>query len=92
MAHSVEVRVPLVDAHLLRRLAPLIRAGALRGKAALAGAARPPLPQPVLARPKTGFTTPVDRWLQRALRREATPAPWARTWAFEVMRGFGQAA
>jgi asparagine synthase (glutamine-hydrolysing) len=92
MAHSVEVRVPLVDAHLLRRLAPLIRAGALRGKAALAGAARPPLPQPVLARPKTGFTTPADRWLQRALRREATPAPWARTWAFEVMRGFGQAA
>jgi asparagine synthase (glutamine-hydrolysing) len=92
MAHSVEVRVPLVDGHLLRRLAPLIRSGALRGKAALAGVARPPLPEGVLARRKTGFTTPVDRWLQRALRREAAPAPWARAWAGEVLRGFGQAA
>jgi asparagine synthase (glutamine-hydrolysing) len=92
MAHSVEVRVPLVDEHLLRRLAPLIRSGALHGKAMLAGVARPPLPADVLARRKTGFTTPVDRWLQRALRRESAPAPWARAWAGEVMRGFGQAA
>lgn len=92
MAHSVEVRVPLVDYRLLQRLAPLIRSGALRGKAVLAGAARPPLPESLLARPKTGFTTPVDRWLQRALRRETTPAPWARAWAGEVMREFGRAA
>jgi asparagine synthase (glutamine-hydrolysing) len=92
MAHSVEVRTPLVDYHLLRRLAPLIRSGALHGKAVLAGVARPVLPNAVVARPKTGFTTPVDRWLQRALRREATAAPWARAWASEVMRGFGTAA
>jgi asparagine synthase (glutamine-hydrolysing) len=92
MAHGVEVRVPLVDYHLLRQLAPLIRAGALQGKSDLAGVARPPLPQPVVARPKTGFTTPVDRWLQRALGREAAPTPWARAWAGEVMREFGRAA
>jgi asparagine synthase (glutamine-hydrolysing) len=92
MAHSVEVRVPLVDDQLLRRLAPLIRSGALAGKAALAQAAQPPLPEAVLARRKTGFTTPVDRWLQRALNSEAAPGPWARAWAFEVMRGFGRAA
>ena len=92
MAHGVEVRVPLVDYHLLRQLAPLIRAGALHGKSDLVGVARPPLPAPVAARPKTGFTTPVDRWLQRALGREAAPAPWARTWAGEVMREFGRAA
>jgi asparagine synthase (glutamine-hydrolysing) len=92
MAHGVEVRVPLVDYHLLRQLAPLIRAGALQGKADLAGVARPPLPAAVVARPKTGFTTPVDRWLQRALGHGAAPTPWARTWAGEVMREFGRGA
>jgi asparagine synthase (glutamine-hydrolysing) len=92
MAHSVEVRVPLVDAHLLRRLAPWIRAGALRGKATLAAAAQPPLPEAVRSRRKTGFATPVEHWLRRALRPEPAPAPWARAWAGEVMRGFRQAA
>jgi asparagine synthase (glutamine-hydrolysing) len=92
MAHSVEVRVPLVDYQLLRRLAPLIRADALLGKADLAGVVQPPLPAPVASRPKTGFTTPIDRWLQRALGREAAPMPWARAWAGEVMREFGRAA
>jgi asparagine synthase (glutamine-hydrolysing) len=92
MAHSVEVRVPLVDYALLRKLAPLIRSGTLRGKSALRDAARPPLPASLLARPKTGFTTPIAGWLQRALRRQAGQVPWARAWAGEVMREFGQAA
>jgi asparagine synthase (glutamine-hydrolysing) len=92
MSHGVEVRVPLVDYHLLRQLAPWIRCGALRGKGVLAAASRPPLPPGVLARPKTGFTAPVDRWLLRALQRAPTATPWARAWAVEVMRGFRQAA
>jgi len=92
MAHSVEVRVPLVDYALLHRLAPLIRAGALHGKTDLAGVVRPPLPAAMVARPKTGFTTPIDRWLQRTLGRPAAPTPWARAWASEVMRSFPEAA
>jgi len=85
MAHSVEVRVPLVDHALLRRLAPWIRSGAVTGKSILARVAQPPLPDRTLLRPKTGFTTPIDRWLQRALKRDAAPALWARTWATWVM-------
>ncbi|MGQ0586156.1 MAG: asparagine synthase (glutamine-hydrolyzing) [Gammaproteobacteria bacterium] len=92
MAHSVEVRTPLVDYALLRSLAPWIRSGAVSGKAVLAAVAQPPLPGALLARSKTGFTTPIDRWLRRVVRREATPAPWARTWAGEVLRGFGATA
>jgi len=92
MAHGVEVRVPLADAVLLSRLAPLIASGALRGKSVLAAVARPPLPDAVVRRAKTGFTTPIDRWQQRALRRESAPVPWARTWAGEVMHGFENAA
>lgn len=89
MAHSVEVRTPLVDDHLLRRVAPLIRAGALHGKTDLAGVTQPPLPLPVVARRKTGFTTPMERWLQRVLGRAPAPVPWARTWAGAVLREFG---
>ena len=63
MAHSLEVRVPLVDSHLLRRLAPLLVRRRGRGKQILAGAPRPPLPPEIARRRKTGFTLPIREWL-----------------------------
>ena len=64
MAHSLELRVPLVDAALLARLAPLAaRYPEAVSKAAMARAARPVLPPSITDRPKTGFTTPVRQWL-----------------------------
>jgi hypothetical protein len=44
MAHSLEVRVPLVDAHLLRKIAPVLVTRRERGKGILADAPRPPMP------------------------------------------------
>src|SRR5712691_10845733 len=41
MAHSLEVRVPLVDAHLLKRIAPALVTRPERGKKILAEAPRP---------------------------------------------------
>ena len=63
MAHSLEVRVPLVDAHLLRKLAPVLVTRRRRGKQILACAPRPPLPEPIRHRRKTGFTLPIKEWL-----------------------------
>ena len=63
MAHSLEVRVPLVDAHLLRRLAPLLVRRKGRGKDILAAAPHPPLPPEIRNRRKTGFTLPIQEWL-----------------------------
>jgi asparagine synthase (glutamine-hydrolysing) len=92
MAHSLEVRVPLVDHELLKRLAPLIVAGPkLDGKALLALSPRRALPDAVRTRRKTGFSTPVATWMralpelegwrgQPALEREH--CPWARRLAF----------
>ena len=68
MAHGLEVRVPLVDAALLRKVAPWILARAparaAAPKAVLAASPVRPLPSAVVARAKTGFTTPIARWLQ----------------------------
>lgn len=63
MAHSVEVRTPLVDYRLLEALAPLLAGPVGLSKRKLAQSARPPLPASILSRPKTGFTVPIRDWL-----------------------------
>jgi asparagine synthase (glutamine-hydrolysing) len=82
MAHSLEVRVPLVDAHLLRRLAPALVSRRERGKQLLAAAPRPPLPDEVRKRRKTGFTLPIKEWL----REEGDVEVGKRSWAKRVYR------
>jgi asparagine synthase (glutamine-hydrolysing) len=98
MAQSLEVRVPLVDPWLLRAVAPqVLRAGGL-GKTQLARAPRPALPEHVIARPKTGFTTPIARWLEGSSELDAwrrVPAlsrphcHWSRRYAYVVAAWFG---
>ena len=82
MAHSLEIRVPLVDVVLLRSLAP----GEF-SKSDMAATPRTPLPQAVLNKPKTGFSIPVQDWLM-----EGTSAPprGYRGWAGEVYGAFRQ--
>jgi asparagine synthase (glutamine-hydrolysing) len=67
MAHSVEIRVPLVDIRLLQALAPtLSRLVPGTGKAALANAPTVPLPSEILSRAKTGFGVPTRAWMDAA--------------------------
>jgi asparagine synthase (glutamine-hydrolysing) len=101
MAHGLEVRVPLVDPVLLRALGPsLLYAASLNGKAKLAAAPRPPLPESVLARGKTGFSTPVSSWLlagsklgdwRRVPLLKRQDCPWARRWGYVVAEHASQA-
>src|ERR1043165_7687818 len=84
MAHSLEVRVPLVDAHLLRKLAPALVTRKERGKQLLACAPRPPLPEARGGRRKTGFTLPINEWLKDEGRVEFGKRSWARK-VYEVM-------
>ena len=96
MAHSLEIRVPLVDFTLLRALAPVIPAltpGA--GKAALAKASTIPLPNEIVTRAKTGFNVPTGEWMNAAVARGSDPvgrAPEAkglvsRRWSRAVLNG-----
>jgi asparagine synthase (glutamine-hydrolysing) len=65
MASSVELRVPLVDACLHRRLAAAGFQPARRlGKAALVRRLAPELPEALWHRPKHGFYVPVHEWLR----------------------------
>lgn len=69
MAHSLELRTPLVDFQLLRELAPALvapRPAGLDEKRALALAPRPALPAAVIDRPKSGFYLPMGEWLEQS--------------------------
>jgi asparagine synthase (glutamine-hydrolysing) len=81
MAHSLEVREPLMDHLLVEWLASLpssmkLRAG--EGKFLLKKAMEPHLPRDLLYRPKMGFAVPLARWFRGPLRarvREAVLGP-----------------
>lgn len=64
MAHSLELRVPLVDPVLRRTLArSRFEPARSRGKAAFVRAASADLPAELFDRPKSGFSVPIGRWL-----------------------------
>jgi asparagine synthase (glutamine-hydrolysing) len=79
MAHSVEVRTPLVDAYLLRQLAPLLLQ--TRDKSALASI----LPDYLRDRPKSGFFVPMKEWMD--LPDDGTSTRM-RSWAKYVWESF----
>jgi asparagine synthase (glutamine-hydrolysing) len=71
MAHSLEVRAPLVDHLLLERMAQFpgdMKMRAFRGKQLLRRAVADLLPAPILSRRKKGFGLPLGRWLREDLR------------------------
>jgi len=74
MAHSVEVRTPLVDSALLRQLAPLLLEKRSACKAALASM----LSRRTQRRRKTGFVVPIRDWTN--LPSDAT-STGMRAWA-----------
>jgi asparagine synthase (glutamine-hydrolysing) len=86
MAHSIEIRVPYVDPFFLAALPPGPVLGAIGAKAAVAAIPRPPLPEAVRRRAKTGFATPVGRWIRDAVApsREASFSAASRAWALRV--------
>ena len=77
MAHSLEVREPLMDHPLVEWLASLpssfkVRGG--EGKWLLKKAMEPRLPQEVLYRRKMGFAVPLARWFRGPLRERVREA------------------
>lgn len=80
MAHSLEIRVPLVDLHLLRAVSSTLNGSQAPRKCDLANAPRISLPAEILHRPKTGFRIPVRDWLRDVIpcTNERGLRGWAR--------------
>jgi asparagine synthase (glutamine-hydrolysing) len=75
MAHSLEVRCPLLDQEVMAFAASIPLSRKLRGlssKIVLRAAAADLVPESILNRTKKGFDLPVDRWMREDL------APMAR--------------
>ncbi len=71
MAHSLELRVPMLDHRVVEfaaRLPSHLKLKGSTGKYLLRLAMRGVLPERVLRRPKIGFPTPMSRWLSREFR------------------------
>jgi asparagine synthase (glutamine-hydrolysing) len=97
MAHSVELRTPLVDYTLAQALSPHFSAFEKdMGKLLLAESPPPPIPKDIISRPKTGFSIPMARWIDEVLEPDKSVAQinltganasWARRWAYHVAAG-----
>lgn len=90
MAHSVEIRVPYVDPFFLAELPPGDVLATVGAKDAVAEIPSTPLPDSIRHRRKTGFSTPVGRWLSEA-SGGAAPAgidfsAASRAWAQHIWR------
>jgi len=72
MAHSLEVREPLMDHPLVEWLATLPSSLKIRGgesKFLLKKAMEPHLPHDIMYRPKMGFAVPLARWFRGPLKQ-----------------------
>jgi asparagine synthase (glutamine-hydrolysing) len=77
MAHSLEVREPLMDHKLVEWLATLpsnLKVRGQEGKFLLKKALEPQLPTEVLYRPKMGFAVPLARWFRGPLKQRVRDA------------------
>lgn len=103
MAHSLEVRTPLVDVEVVRRALPFLAhpvVGDGYPKWPLRQALDKSLPEGVVRRPKQGFVFPWQEWLRGAVladfdARRSRPAEWChllnpaavRRWRDAYVRG-----
>jgi asparagine synthase (glutamine-hydrolysing) len=77
MAHSLEVREPLMDHPLVEWLATLpthLKIRGQEGKFLLKKAMEPHLPHAVLYRPKMGFSVPLAQWFRGPLKNRVRQA------------------
>lgn len=86
MAHSLEVRVPMVDYNFLRSIAPMFYTSTAPSKNDLASTPKKPLPPEIMNRAKTGFSVPVREWLMNS--DDSFVKRGLRGWAKKVYSAF----
>ncbi|MDD5037518.1 MAG: asparagine synthase-related protein [Methylococcaceae bacterium] len=88
MAHSLEIRLPMVDIEVFRALAPYLPDSVNRPvKPHLGNVPQLALPREILDRPKTGFSLPVQEWVET---QEYSGKRGLRGWAMRVHGSVGR--
>jgi asparagine synthase (glutamine-hydrolysing) len=84
MAHSLEVREPLMDHELIEWLATLpreLKVQGTEGKVLLKKAMEAHLPHEIMYRPKMGFSVPLAQWFRGPLRQRVRDSVLGETLA-----------
>tara|TARA_Y100000768_G_C23962261_1_gene676001 strand:+ start:208 stop:2016 length:1809 start_codon:yes stop_codon:yes gene_type:complete len=89
MAHSIELRTPLVDSKLLKSIAPLVKNFKRgEGKKMLSNSATIEIPKQIVNKKKTGFGFPMESWTNEAVsslsldsKSVSSSSSWARNWS-----------
>ena len=90
MAHSLELRVPLVDARLRAAMSAAdFEPARGSGKAEVVRRAAPELPAAIWERPKSGFSIPVMEWLDEQIGIDTARGLVSRKLALKVLEEFG---
>ncbi len=82
MAHSLEIRSPLLDYRILEFAATLpshLKLDKGKGKIVLRNLAARRLPRQILDQPKTGFSIPAAQWLRKELKPMVEQAVFKKT-------------
>lgn len=94
MHHSLELRTPLVDSYLLKSIGKHIPSmPKFPKKQLLASSTNRPLPDFILNKPKTGFSTPLAEWINSSLenkswfiQKQHLGLSWSKKWAIALMQ------
>jgi asparagine synthase (glutamine-hydrolysing) len=79
MAHSLEIRVPLIDIEFFRAVLPTLSSSEPPNKGVLAHALSKPLPREIIQRAKSGFAVPAANWITGSAAGQARGLRgWAR--------------
>jgi asparagine synthase (glutamine-hydrolysing) len=89
MAHGVEVRVPLIDIELFRATIRLQQSGFVTSKQDFAATPIRPMPANIRRRQKTGFSVPIQNWLNTYSQYNAVSRkPRLGLWTHQVLSSF----
>lgn len=91
MAHSIEIRTPLVDSHLFEALASVPESVLYgKNKSALAALLSVEDYELLANKPKTGFTLPMQKWLSAAGLANKNGSHWSRGYTQQVMMRYAE--
>lgn len=88
MAHSVEMRVPYVDLDFVKSIILLIKSQLSPTKQSLLNLTSKSIINELNNRKKTGFSIPINIWLQKKLGKINENSHPTKIWAKEVIKEF----